>query len=213
MQIVSLNVGMPRAVETAPSETVLTGIFKSPVSDRRCVAPHQIEGDGQADLEAHGGADKAVYGYPVEHYAAWHAEEGLPLSEYGLYGENLTTSGLLEEDVCIGDRYRVGTAVLEVSQPRVPCFKLGLRLGRKDFPKVFLQSRRSGFYFRVITVGDIGAGDAIERVSRDAAGISIHEAQDLAFGKDVDLARVAEAMAHPAVSAAWKKTLGKRMRG
>lgn len=213
MHVVSLNVGMPRRVESAPGETVLTGIFKTPVPDRRAVARHQIAGDGQADLEAHGGADKAVYGYPVEHYARWHAEAGLPLADYGLYGENLTTSGLLEEDVCIGDRYRVGTAVLEVSQPRMPCFKLGLRLGRKDFPKVFLQSRRSGFYFRVITAGDLGAGDAIERVSRDAACISIYEAQELAYGKNVDLARLTEAMAHPGVSAAWKKTLGKRMRG
>lgn len=213
MQVVSLNVGMPRVVESAPGETVLTGIFKTPVADRRAVAPHQIAGDGQADLESHGGADKAVYGYPVEHYATWHAEEGLPLADYGLYGENLTTSGLLEEDVCIGDRYLVGTVVLEVSQPRMPCFKLGLRLGRKDFPKVFLQSRRSGFYFRVITAGEVGAGDTIERVTQDAAGISIREAQELAYGRNVDKGRIAEAMAHPAVSAAWKQTLGKRLRG
>lgn len=207
MQIISLNVGMPRTILDGSGKPVETGIFKQPVKGRRAVVQHQIEGDGQADLRVHGGPDKAVYGYPVEHYAAWHAERNLPLDQYGLYGENLTTSGMLEEDVCIGDQYRAGTALLEVTQPRMPCFKLGLRVDQKEFPKRFHQSGRSGFYFRVLEPGALAGGDSIVRTKRDPAGISIHESLRLAFDKGADPDRIQTALNHPAVSEAWKAML------
>lgn len=213
MQIISLNVGMPRTILDETGTPVETGIFKQPVKGRRAVVQHQIEGDGQADLHVHGGPDKAVYGYPVEHYAAWHAERKLPLTAYGLYGENLTTSGMLEEEVRIGDRYRAGSALLEVTQPRMPCFKLGLRLAQKEFPKRFHQSGRSGFYFRVLEPGDVAEGDSIVRTTQDPAGISIRESLRLAFDREADPARIQIALDHPAVSEAWKAMLWRRVKG
>jgi len=172
MKIVSLNVGMPHKVPYGDRE-VMTGIFKSPVPGPILLRHLNLDGDHQADLENHGGRNKAVYAYPSEHYDFWRQE--LPGVELvlGNFGENLTTEGLLEEDAHIGDQFRIGTAVVKVTQPRIPCYKLGIRFGRPDMVKRFLASRRSGIYFSVVEEGLVNTGDAIERVHEDERGISV----------------------------------------
>jgi MOSC domain-containing protein YiiM len=165
VRVLSVNVSLVRTVPWKGG-TVSTGIYKEPTDRRVRVRALGLEGDEQADLRAHGGPRKAVYGYPGEHYPPWRRElpgMDLPL---GMFGENLTTEGLLEADVHVGDRYRVGTAVLEVTQPRFPCYKLGVKFGREDILPLFLRSGRSGFYFAVVREGEVAAGDAIEVVSR-----------------------------------------------
>jgi MOSC domain-containing protein YiiM len=172
MKIVSLNVGRPRIVLDRGRE-VSTGIFKSPVGGPVMLRRTNLEGDRQADLNAHGGVNKAVYAYPSEHYAYWRAESpGVELS-WGNFGENLTTEELLESGARIGDQFRIGGAILTVSQPRIPCYKLGIRFSRDDMPRKFLASGRSGIYFSVVQEGVVNAGDAIELVSRANTDITI----------------------------------------
>lgn len=173
MNVVSLCVGLPREVEWH-GHTVLTSIFKTPVNRRLRVTALNFEGDEQSDLAVHGGVNKAVYVYPSEHYEYWRRE--LPETDlpWGAFGENLTTEGLLE-DVRIGDRFRVGSAEFVVTQPRMPCYKLGIRFGRPDIIKRFLQSGRTGFYFSVSQKGEVGAGDAIEPVGQTDEGLSVAE--------------------------------------
>jgi MOSC domain-containing protein YiiM len=178
MELISVNVGLPREV-TWKGKTVGTGIFKEPVSKRVMVRLLNLDGDGQADLTVHGGLDKAVYVYPFEHYAYWRSElpdNDLPL---GIFGENFTTTGLREEDVNIGDRFQIGTVRLMVTQPRLPCYKLGIRFGRPDMVKRFLASRRTGFYFRVLQEGEVGAGDTLELESRDDNNITVADITQL----------------------------------
>ena len=165
MKVVAVSVGRPQEVQWR-GRSVQTSIFKTPISHRVNVAHDNIEGDEQSDLSVHGGPEKAVYAYPMEHYDFWRRE--LPDAElpWGAFGENLTTEGLLEGEVWIGDRYRIGTTELVVTQPRMPCYKLAIRFGHPDVVRRFLKSRRSGFYLAVVREGDIGAGDAIERLAR-----------------------------------------------
>ncbi|HWG59549.1 MAG TPA: MOSC domain-containing protein [Candidatus Acidoferrales bacterium] len=178
MKILSVNSGLPRTVEWHGRE-VLTGIFKSPVAGPVPLRRLNLDGDAQADLANHGGIAKAVYAYPSEHYSFWQtrlpALAGLPAAELppGAFGENLTTEGLLETHACIGDHFRAGTAVLMVTQPRIPCYKLGIRLGRDEIVQEFLRSNRSGIYFAVIEEGVVRAGDAIERVHPDPRAIPV----------------------------------------
>jgi len=175
MKIVSLNAGLPRVVLDRGRE-VTTGIFKSPVAGPVMLRRTNLDGDRQADLENHGGRNKAVYAYPSEHYEFWRAElPGMELT-WGNFGENLTTEGLFEQDACIGDEFRIGGAVVQVTQPRIPCFKLGIRFGRDDMPKRFLASGRSGIYFAVVEEGLVKAGDAIELIKltgRDRSGVTV----------------------------------------
>jgi MOSC domain-containing protein YiiM len=154
---------------------VITSIFKSAVDGSVYVSSTNVDGDQQSDLTVHGGYDKAVYGYPREHYAFWKRELGLDELPWGAFGENLTTEGLLEQTLRIGDRLRVGTVELEVTQPRYPCFKLGVRFGRDDMVKRFFKSGRSGFYFSVVREGMIQAGDPIEMISRLSRAETIAE--------------------------------------
>jgi MOSC domain-containing protein YiiM len=164
-KVVSVNIGRERLVPWR-GRMVRTGIYKEPVAGRIVVRDDHVEGDTVADLRVHGGWSKAVYAYPAEHYADWKRE--LPDADlrWGAFGENLTVEGLNEETVAIGDVLRIGTAVLEVTEPRQPCLKLAIKFGRPDIGKRFLQSGRTGFYLAIVSPGDIGAGDAIERVSR-----------------------------------------------
>ncbi len=165
VRVVSVNVSLARVVPWKGG-TVSTGIYKEATDRRVHVTTLGVEGDEQADRRVHGGPRKTVYAYPVEHYPPWRRElPGMDLP-WGMFGENLTTEGLLEADVHVGDRYRVGTAVLEVTQPRFPCYKLGIKFGREDILPLFLRSGRSGFYFTVVEEGEVAAGDAIEVVSR-----------------------------------------------
>jgi MOSC domain-containing protein YiiM len=178
MKLISVNVGLPREV-TWKGKTVTTGIFKEPVSERVMVRSLNLDGDRQADLTVHGGLDKAVYVYPFEHYDYWRSE--LPDTELtlGTFGENFTITGLREEEVNIGDRFRIGNVTLMVTQPRLPCYKLGIRFGRPDMVKQFLASRRTGFYFRVLQQGEVGAGDTLEMVSRDDNNITVADITQL----------------------------------
>lgn len=156
MKVLSVNVGLPREVRSG-ARTVLTSIFKSPVTGRVAIRGHNLAGDQQSDLTVHGGAAKAVYAYPSEHYAFWRAQlPGVDLP-WGAFGENLTVEGLLEDDVHVGDRIRIGSAELVVTRARMPCYKLGIRLGR-DEVKRFLDARRPGFYLSVAVEGEIEAG-------------------------------------------------------
>ena len=172
MRVISVNVGLPREV-TWKGKTIMTGIFKEPVHQRVKVRSLNLDGDGQADLTVHGGVDKAVYAYPFEHYDYWREE--LPNIDllWGAFGENLTIAGLLEQGVCIGDRFAIGTAEVMVTQPRMPCYKLGIKFGRTDIVKRFLASRRSGFYLSVITEGEVGTGDELKLIYRDDHQITV----------------------------------------
>jgi MOSC domain-containing protein YiiM len=175
MKVLSLNVGLPRNVEWR-DQIVRTSIFKEPVTGRRRVDRLNIEGDRQSDLSVHGGVEKAVYAYPAEHYELWRNE--LPGADlpWGAFGENLTTTGLAEDDVRIGDRFAIGSAELVVTQPRTPCFKLTIRFGRADMIKRFYRSGRSGFYLAVAKEGEIEAGDEISLLSSDADAITVADA-------------------------------------
>lgn len=182
-RILSVNVGQPQQVEYA-GRMVMTSIFKSPVEGPREVRGYNIEGDRQADLRVHGGPYKAIYTYPHEHYNYWRKELGLDKLEPGAFGENLTTEGLLEEDVRIGDQFRLGSAILQVTQPRMPCFKLQVRFGRTDMVKRFWQSGFSGIYFSVKREGELAAGDTIERDSNGPEDVSIADVVRLYKGEE-----------------------------
>lgn len=183
---------------------VTTGIFKEPVIGPVTVRTLNLDGDAQADLSVHGGPDKAVYAYPVEHYESWRKE--LPDMElpHGVFGENFTTMGLLEKEVHIGDRFRVGGAELVVRQPRMPCYKLGIKFDRPDILKRFLASRRSGFYFAVAREGDVQPGDKIEQLSHNRAGLSIEDIVRIyAFDRD-DLETLRRAVREETLPDSWR---------
>lgn len=198
MKVISLNVALPRLL-AYKGQTMNTGIFKKPVEGAVMLRRLDFDGDRQADLGVHGGPEKAAYAYPSEHYSFWKKE--LPEMDlpWGAFGENLTTEGMNETDTHIGDRFRVGKALVAVTQPRVPCFKLAAKFKRDDILKRFLQSGRSGFYFSVIEEGLVAAGDRIELVYADTNCISVSDINE-AFrtGKDVALLRrVSELQALP----------------
>jgi MOSC domain-containing protein YiiM len=211
MKIVSLNVGRPRSVQT-PRGPVLTAFWKSPVDRRVALRRFNLEGDQQADLRVHGGEFKAVYLYASEHYSFWRGElPGMDLP-YGVFGENLTTEGMDEREVRIGDRFRMGSAVLQVTQPRMPCFKLQLRFGRADMVKRFWKSGLSGIYFSIVEEGEIGAGDEIVPVSRVEGGISVAEVVRLYRDRDPDPERIRAALGAP-LAGSWKTELRGRLFG
>ena len=210
MKLLSINVGLPREVEWQ-GKTIRTSIFKAPVAGRVRVGQLNLAGDRQSDLSVHGGVDKAVYAYPAEHYAFWRAElPGMELP-WGAFGENLTTEGVLEDTVHIGDRLRVGTAEFVVTQPRMPCFKLGLRFGLPDMVKRFQESGRTGFYLAVLREGEVTAGDALEIIARDERGVTVADIAGLytsdASNQDL-LRRVSEL---PALPEKWRDYYRKRL--
>jgi MOSC domain-containing protein YiiM len=172
VELVSVNVGLPRDVEWH-GRPIRTSIWKSPVEGHVTVTSLNLEGDQQSDLSVHGGEEKAVYVYPSEHYEYWGRELPKVDLPWGAFGENLTTAGLLERDVRIGDRIRIGSAEFLVTQPRMPCFKLGVRFGRDDMVKRFLQSGRTGFYLAVLREGEVARGNQIELVTRDDHGVTV----------------------------------------
>ena len=181
-RVVSVNVGLPRGVPWR-GRTVQTAIFKEPVAGRVAVRRDNLAGDRRGDLRVHGGRAKAVYAYPAEHYAAWEAELGTPLS-WAAFGENLTVAGLpLEDEMHVGDRLAVGSALLAVTQPRLPCFKLGIRFGRRDVIARMLASGRTGFYLAIVEEGDVAAGDEIAIVERHPAAVPV-SAITRTFGED-----------------------------
>jgi len=211
MKLIAVSVGQPRDVQDDRRGAVSTGIWKAPVSRSVHIGELGLEGDGQADLINHGGPDKAVYAYPAEHYPLWARELGREDLAPAGFGENLTTAGLLESAVWIGDRFRIGTVELEVSQPRTPCFKLGLRFGDAGMVKRFLASGRSGFYLRVVHEGEVTAGDAIERTARGEGAMTVAEVNWLMHWGREERAGAVRAVALPALAAGWRSEFAERL--
>jgi MOSC domain-containing protein YiiM len=209
MRVMSVNVGMPREVDRRGMK-ILTGIFKEPVASRLVVRRLNIEGDGQADLTVHGGPDKAVYAYPSEHYRPWREQLGRELTP-GMFGENLTTEGLLEDAVHIGDEFRVGTARLVVTQPRLPCFKLGIRFGDPGIVKSFVRTGKPGIYFAVMEEGEVAAGDPIERLAEDQNRITVTEMFRLVLDHNADPAELRRLLDVPSLAAVWRQELEERL--
>jgi len=203
VRLVSVNVGKSRLLARL-GRTLKTGIVKSPISGRIGVSSTGLEGDGQADLDNHGGVDMAVHGYPFEHYAFWQRELGREEMPPGQFGENLTIDGVTEMDLRIGDRLRAGTTLLEVSQPRIPCVKLAMRMELAAFPKMFLASGKVGFYFRVLEEGELGAGDVIEWEHRAENSMTVRDVARLVTfdAEQADAARRAAGLS--ALSQEWR---------
>ncbi len=203
MKLISVNVGLPREV-IWKARKVKTGIFKDPIEGRVTVRRLNFDGDRQADLSVHGGPDKAVYGYPAEHYEYWrHELPGMKLP-WGIFGENLTTEGLNEEDVNIGDRFRVGSSVLRVTQPRMPCYKLQVRFGRDDIVKRFLRSGRPGFYFSVLEEGEVSVGDEIKPLSRDENNLTVADVTRLYVSEKDNLELLNRAIQVEVLPESWR---------
>lgn len=205
-RLICVNVGLPKEVDWQ-GKRVRTGIWKSPVAGRIRARKLNLEGDGQGDLAGHGGEQRAVMVYQLDSYRYW--ERILQRSDftYGQFGENFTVEGLADAEVCIGDRYRIGTAVFEVTQPRVTCFRLGLRMGHAAMPALVVSHRRPGFYFRVIEEGDVGAGDVIEKVADGPGKMTVAEVDGLLYlGKHPPEA-LAKALGIAALSPGWQASL------
>jgi MOSC domain-containing protein YiiM len=201
-----VNVSKPKDV-VHDGAVVSTGIFKEPVKGRLWVRKLGIEGDGQADLTAHGGPDQAVYAYPVEHYAYWEEQLGRDPLPFGQFGENLSITGIDEASARVGDTLKIGTAVLQVTQPRLPCYKLGIRMGAgKTFPKRFQKSGRVGFYLRVIKEGELAAGDRIERIDVPDS-VTIIEFLKVYGSKRPSRRAISRVLAAPGLSHAWRTYL------
>lgn len=212
MRIVSINVGTPRTIQWRGKE-VTTSIFKAPVSGAVRVERLNVDGDRQSDLTVHGGKDKAVYVYPSEHYDFWREElPGVALS-WGAFGENFTTEGLLEDTVRIGDRLRVGSADFSVTQPRMPCFKLGLRFDRPDMVKRFLESGRTGFYLGVAREGEVTAGDSVTLTARDEDALTIASIVGLYTTDSGDRELLRRASESPTLPEDWREYFRKRLGG
>jgi len=210
MRLLSLNVGIPRVIVWNGRE-IETGIFKHPVTEKIPLRRFNFDGDRQADLEVHGGETKAVYAYPSEHYEHWrHEYPGMDLP-WGMFGENLTVEGLDEGSLHIGDRLRVGTAELVVTEPRMPCFKLGVRFGRMDIVKRFLESRLSGFYLAVAREGEVQAGDRIERIGEDAERVTVRDIVRVHVQDKDDLETMRRALRIDVLPAQWREEFTDRL--
>jgi MOSC domain-containing protein YiiM len=210
MKLLSVNVGLPREIKWR-GRLVRTSIFKAPVQGPVRVTRLNIEGDQQSDLSVHGGIEKAVYAYPSEHYAYWLEElRGVDLP-WGIFGENLTTQGVLEDTVHIGDRLRIGTAEFMVTQPRMPCFKLGIRFNRSDMVKRFQRSGRAGFYLSVIQEGEITSGDSLECIPHDENGVTVADVVSLYMADVADSSLLRRVIELPALSESWRDHFRKRL--
>ena len=212
VKVISLNVARPR-LAVYNGATINTGIFKSPVSGRVVLRTLNHDGDCQADLTVHGGPYKAVYAYPSEHYEYWREE--LPDMDlpWGMFGENFTAEGLAEDDLHVGDRFRVGSAILMVRQPRMPCYKLAAKFQRDDIIERFLVSGRSGFYFSVEQEGEVGVGDTIELISRNQDGVTIAEMNRLFVRERYNRDLLEKAIATAALPESWRDYFLPRLKG
>jgi MOSC domain-containing protein YiiM len=210
MKLISVNVGLPRVV-TLKGDPVWTGIFKEPVTGRVMVRTLNLEGDRQADLSVHGGPSKALYVYPSEHYGYWKRElSGMKLP-WGMFGENFTSVGLFESEVNIGDRFSVGSAVVMVTEPRLPCYKLGIKFGRSDIVKKFLASERTGFYFAVLQEGEVGAGDPIELIETTDDSVRVSDITRLYTRDKRNLELLRRATRVKALPESWKSYFQQRI--
>src|SRR3954470_17024656 len=202
-RLLSVNVGMPKDVSWR-GRTVHTGVWKSPVSGPRMVRRLNVEGDGQGDLAGHGGEIRAVFVYQIESYRHWQEHLGRPDLEYGSFGENFTVEGLSDEEVCIGDRYRIGKAEFEVTQPRVTCFRVAMRMDEPQMPALLVARHRPGFYFRVIREGEVRAGDEIVRTATGRHEMNVADIDALLYLPNRDVAQLRKAVDIPALSPGWR---------
>ncbi|MBV9321290.1 MAG: MOSC domain-containing protein [Mycobacterium sp.] len=204
-RLVSVNVGMPKDVQWR-GKTIHTGIWKKPVDGPVMVRRLNVDGDGQGDLAGHGGEQRAVMVYQMESYDYWKTQLGRDDLAPGDFGENFTVTGLSDREVCIGDRYRIGDAEFEVTQPRVTCFRVGMRLGEPEMPNLLVSHHRPGFYFRIITEGHVRAGDAIVRSRRGRHELSIADVDALLYLPDREMDQLREAVDVPALSPGWQQS-------
>jgi MOSC domain-containing protein YiiM len=210
MKVISVNVARPRIVMWQGRQ-ISTGIFKQPVDGRVVVRTLNLDGDRQADLSVHGGPTKAVYAYPSEHYEFWRSELPETSLPWGMFGENLTVEGMIETSVNIGDRFRVGTAELMVTEPRLPCYKLGAKFQRTDIIKRFLASMRTGLYFSVTKEGEVAAGDEIELISRDEGAVTVTDIVRIFVNDKSDFETMRRALEVDALPESWKEVFRKQV--
>lgn len=210
MQLISVNVSLPKEVHYK-GENVTTGIFKDPLPGRVILRELNLDGDGQADLTVHGGVHQAVYAYPFEHYDYWkHTLSRQDLS-YGQFGENFTVTGMMENQVHIGDIFRIGNAVVQITQPRVPCYKLAIKMNLPQFPKLFMASARTGFYLRVLQEGEVGAGDVIERIESAPEKMTVQEIFYLAFRDHDNREALSRVLRLVGLSPGWHSMFAERL--
>ncbi len=210
MKLLSVNIAQPHEIEIG-GRMVRTGIYKLPVADRVWLRKLGLDGDGQADLTVHGGEHQAAYAYPSEHYSHWQSVLGGGELPFGTFGENFTTSGLLEENVHVGDVLQIGGAVVQVTLPRLPCFKFAHKVGRPEILKEFLHSGRSGFYLRVLAEGEVGARDDITIVKREESGITVRSILGLQRLHEGGVAELRRALAIPSLAPLLRNDLEKRL--
>src|ERR1700677_3737624 len=204
--VVSVNVGLPRDVEWQ-GKVVHTSVWKKPVTGRVMARRLNLDGDGQGDLAGHGGEHRALMVYQLDSYSYWAKQLQRQDLEYGHFGENLTVEGLADSEVCIGDRYRIGRALFEVTQPRVTCYRVGIRMNNPQMAALLVSHKRPGFYFRVIEEGEIGAGDEITKVADGPERVSVAEIDGLLFLPGHSLDQLQRALRIPSLSAGWKGSL------
>jgi MOSC domain-containing protein YiiM len=210
MKLLSVNISQPESIQIN-GDTVSTGINKQPQTERIWLNKLNLVGDGQADLTVHGGEFQAVYSYPIEHYAHWQTLLGKASLPYGSFGENFTVSGLLETDVYVGDIFKVGSAIIQATMPRIPRFKLANKLDNTAIIKDFLWSGFSGFYHKVIEEGEVGAGDAITLIERDEQSISIRSALGLYKLKEGDTTALEHALKIKSLSPLFREAFSDRL--
>jgi MOSC domain-containing protein YiiM len=209
-KLISVNVGPPRVV-MSNGDPVSTGIFKKPVAGRVMLRTLNLDGDGQADLSVHGGPSKAVYVYPSEHYDYWKRELTDIELPWGMFGENFTSAGLFESELNIGDRFRVGSAVVMVTEPRMPCYKLALKFGRPDIVKRFLASERTGFYFAVLEEGEVGVSDQIELIEGSKRSVRVSDITQLYTREKHNTGLLRRAIEVDALPESWRSYFQHRL--
>ena len=210
LKLISVNVGLPRVVMSS-GDPVSTGIFKEPVVGRVMLRTLNLDGDRQADLSVHGGPSKAVYAYPSEHYDYWKHELPEMKLPWGMFGENFTTAGLFETELHIGDKLRVGSAVVIVTAPRMPCYKLGIKFGRSDIVKRFLASERTGFYFAVLQEGEVGAGDPLELIEKSEGSVKVIDITRLYTREKHNVGLLRRAIETEALPESWRSYFQHRL--
>ena len=210
INLISVNVGLPRVV-MSHGDPVSTGIFKEPVAGRVMLRTLNLDGDRQADLSVHGGSSKAAYVYPSEHYEYWKRELPEMKLPWGMFGENFTTAGLFETELNVGDKFRVGYAIVVLTEPRMPCYKLGIRFGRSDIVKKFLASERTGFYFAVLQEGGVGVGDAIELIERSKDSLRVSDITALYTHEKHNVGLLRRAIEVATLPESWKSYLRHRL--
>jgi len=209
-KLISVNVGLPRTV-MRNGDPVSTGIFKEPVAGRVMLRTLNLDGDRQADLSVHGGPSKAVYAYPSEHYDYWTHEFPEMKLPWGMFGENFTTAGLLETELNVGDKFRVGSAIVMATEPRMPCYKLGIRFGRADIIKRFLASERTGIYFAVLQEGEVGVGDPMELIEKSQDNLRLSDITALYTREKQNVGLLRRAIEVATLPESWKDYFRQRL--